>query len=392
MNVDRALWRRACPPGGRRTWGFPGEKGMSRTSVIRLLVIVLVGAGLGVLVYYSPAFFIKDDAPPPYAHLNTGGTSVVSFLLENKWRGVYRKEKEVEVDYDSTGSTQGVTQMIEKKYAVGFTHAPMTEDQRKEARGRGGEVVQIPVVICAVVPIYNVKELKDKPPVQFTGEVLADIFLGKIDRWNNPALQKLNEGVALPDTKITVVHREDSSGTTFIFTDYLHGASAAWRKEVGAAGSKVKWPAGTGVARNHGVADTVYRTEGAIGYVDLLYASYGDGQLRHGAVRNKDDSAFIHAESEKMTAALSGLIDAIPDDLTFGLTNKPGKDSYPICGAVWAVCYQDQPAADQKRVADFLHWVTHEGQKYAKNMSYAPLPEKLVRRVDEKIKSIKVAR
>jgi phosphate transport system substrate-binding protein len=365
---------------------------MSRTSVIRLLIIALVGSGLGVLVYYSPAFFIKNDEPPSYARLNTGGTSVVSFLLENKWRGVYRKEKGVEVDYDSTGSTQGVTQMIEKKYAIGFTHAPMTEEQRKEARGRGGEVVQVPVVLCAVVPIYNVKELKDKPPLKFTGGVLADIFLGKIDRWNNPALQKLNEGVGLPNTEITVVHRDDPSGTTSIFTDYLHGASAAWRKEVGAAGSKVKWPAGVGVARNHGVADAVYRTEGAIGYVDLLYASYGDGQLRHGAVRNKDDTDFIHAESEKMTAALNGLIDAIPDDLTFSLTNKPGKDSYPICGAVWAVCYQEQPASDQKRVVDFLHWVTHEGQKYAKDMSYAPLPEELVKRADGKLKLIKVAR
>jgi phosphate transport system substrate-binding protein len=359
---------------------------------MRLVVIVLVGAGLGVLVYYSPAFLIKNDEPPSYARLDTGGTSVVSFLLENKWRGVYRKEKGVEVHYDSTGSTQGVTQMIGKKYAIGFTHAPMTAGQREEARAEGGEVVHIPVVICAVVPVYNVKGLKDKPPLKFTGEVLADIFLGKIDKWNNPALQKLNEGVGLPDAKILVVHREDSSGTTSIFTDYLHGASAAWRKEVGAAGSKVKWPAGEGVARNHGVADKVYRTEGAIGYVDLLYASYGDGKLQHGAVRNKGDTAFIHAESEKMTAALKGLIAAIPEDLTFQLTNQPGKDSYPICGAVWAVCYQAQPASDRERVVDFLHWVTHEGQKYAKDMSYAPLPEELVGRADEKIKSIKVAR
>ena len=205
-------------------------------------------------------------------------------------------------------------------------------------------------------------------------------------------VEKLNEGVGLPDAKILVVHREDSSGTTSIFTDYLHGASAAWREEVGAAGSKVKWPAGVGVARNHGVADKVYRTEGAIGYVDLLYASYGDGKLQHGAVRNKGDTAFIHAESEKMTAALKGLIAAIPEDLTFQLTNRPGKDSYPICGAVWAVCYQAQPASDQKRVVDFLHWVTHEGQKYAKDMSYAPLPEELVGRADENIKLIKVAR
>src|SRR5262249_33997267 len=152
------------------------------------------------------------------------------------------------------------------------------------------------------------------------------------------------------------------------------------------------WPAGVGVARNHGVADTVYRTEGAIGYVDLLYASYGDGQLRHGAVRNKDDTDFIHAESEKMTAALNGLIDAIPDTLTFSLADKPGKNWYPMWGAVGAVCSQEQPASDKKRVVDFLHWVTHEGQKYAKDMSYPHLPEELVKRGDGKLKLIKVAR
>jgi phosphate transport system substrate-binding protein len=362
---------------------------MRRTSVIRILVLALVvvggGAGLGLLAYYSPAFFVKSEAPPSYAHLNTGGTSVVAFLLENNWRGVYRKEKEVEVDYDSTGSTQGVQQMIEKKYAIGFTHAPITRKQREEARGQGGEVVQVPVVICAVVPIYKLKGLKGKPPLKFTGEVLADIFLGKIRRWNDLALQDLNKGVALPKTEITVVHRKDSSGTTFIFTDYLHGASAAWRKKFRAAGSRIEWPTGVGVDRNHGVADTVYRTDGAIGYVDLLYASYGDDVLQHGAVRNKDDTAFVHAESEKMTAALAGQIDAIPDDLTFSLTNKPGNDSFPICGAVWAVCYQEQPEADHKRVVDFLHWIAHEGQKHAASMSYAPLPEKLVKRVDEKI-------
>jgi phosphate transport system substrate-binding protein len=276
--------------------------------------------------------------------------------------------------------------MIDGKYAIGFTHAALTDEQKQRAQAKGGQVLHLPVVICAVVPIYHVKELKDKPPLKFTGEVLADMFRGKIDTWNDPALKKLNEGIDLPDRKITVVHREDSSGTTFIFTDYLCGESEAWRKEVGPPSNKVKWPVGQGKNRNHGVADHIYRTEGTIGYVDLLLAGYGN--LQYGAVQNKDRSAFIHAEADNMTAALKGQLGDIPEDLTFRLTNQQGKGAYPICGCVWAVCYQAQPASNQKMVVDFLNWITHDVQRFAEDMSYAPLPEELVKRVDEKLKTI----
>jgi phosphate transport system substrate-binding protein len=360
---------------------------MKNVSVMRLAIIVLVGCGLCVLVYYSPAFFIQNETPPAVAHLRTGGTSVVAILLENRVRGVYRKEKAIEVDYDSTGSTEGVQQMIDGHYAIGFTHAALTEEQKSKAQAQRGGVLHIPVVVCAVAPIYHVKELTDKPPLNFTGEVLADIFLGKIEKWNDPALKALNPGVELPDRKIGVVHREDSSGTTFIFTDYLHGASEAWRKEVGPPGNKIKWPVGEAKPRNQGVADHVYRTADTIGYVDLLFANYGN--LQYGAVQNKDKTGFIHAGPENMTAALKEQLAHIPDDLTCRLTNQSGKDSYPICGCIWAVCYQAQPGPSQKMVVDFLHWMTHDGQRYAKNMTYAPLPPELVQRVDQKLESIK---
>jgi phosphate ABC transporter phosphate-binding protein len=369
------------------------DNGRGRFSTRRLSIIVLLGAALCLLAYLSPPFliryFVKADVAPPLPHLQTGGTSVVAFLLDNRWKHELRKKIGLEVDYESTGSTKGVNNMIAKEFAVGFTHARMTDEQRQAARTAGGEIVHIPVVICAVVPLYNVKELMNKPPVKFSGEALADIFMGKIDKWNDSALKKLNPDLPLPDTKITVVHREDSSGTTYIFADYLHGASATWRKKVGPASNLVKWPTGTGAMRNHGVADLVYRTEGAIGYTDLLYSHYGD--LQYGAVQNKDQNAFIHAEAENMTAAVHGLLADIPHDLTFQLTNTPGKSSYPICGAVWAVCYEKQPAADHRHVVDFLQWITHDGQPFAKDMTYAPLPEELVKRADEKIKSIQVA-
>jgi phosphate transport system substrate-binding protein len=361
---------------------------MSRTSVIRILVILIVGAAVCLLVYFSPAFFIKEEKPAPVVHLNTGGTSVVAIMLENRWRSAYRKERDVVVDYESTGSTKGVQQMMERKYPIAFTHAPLTDEQKKTAHDQGGAVIQIPVILCAVVPIYNVKGLKDKPPLKFTGEVLADIFLGKITKWNDPALKKLNEGVDLPEIPIEVVHRKDSSGTTFLFTDYLQRVSEAWRKQVG-AGNEVKWPVGVGQSRNQGVKGYVQSKEGTIGYVDLIHAV--PGEVQYGAVQNKDQTAFIHARAPNMTAAVKGQLAEIPEDMTFDLMNKPGKDSYPICGVIWAVCYQGQPAPTYSRVVSFLQWATHDGQRFATDLSYAPLPEELVGRVEQKLKSIKVA-
>jgi phosphate transport system substrate-binding protein len=351
-------------------------------------VIVLVGAGLCVLVYFSPAFFNREEPQPPLNRLSTGGTSVVRIILDNRWRTNYRKEAGVVVDFEDAGSTEGLARMIDGKYAVAFTHAPMTEEQKKAAREQRGEVVHIPVILCAVVPIYNVAELKGKEPLQFTGEVLADIFLGKIKKWNDPALQALNKDAKLPDREIKVVHRKDSSGTTLIFAEYLYEASDAWKKEMGKPRSQLEWKVGDPQLRSHGVATHVYTTEDSIGYVDLLH-TIGDLALDYGAVQNKDKSQFIHVKAENMTAAAQGMISEIPEDLTFHLTNRPGKESYPICGAVWAVCYRDQPASEQKKVAEFLHWVTHEGQEFAKDMSYAPLPKDLVKRVEAKLETIK---
>ena len=366
------------------------EAKKSRIPIVRILIIVLIGMVLAGVIYFSPALLIQGDNAPPFPHLKTGGTATVSLILQNRWRSAYRKDKGVELDYDSTGSTKGITKMTDKELAVAFTHAPMTDEQEEKARGKGGEVVHIPVVLCAVVLIYNVKDLPQDKPLRFTGEVLADIFLGKIAKWNDPALQKLqDEGVKLPEGDITVVHRSDSSGTTYVFTDYLSGVSSAWRGKVGKAASEVKWPVGEGEDRNEGVARRVRLTEGAIGYVDLVHA--WNFELPYAKVENKDKTAFVHAEAENMTAAAEAVAGAIPEDLTFQLVNQPGKNSYPITGAVWAVCYRHQPAADHKSVVDFLHWATHDGQQFAKNMSYAPLPPAFVERAEKKIEAITAA-
>jgi len=352
----------------------------------RILVIVLIGAALGLGVYFSPAFVSPEKKPTPPVHLQTGGTSTAALIIENGWRAAYRMQKGIEVDYESTGSTKGIEQMIEGTYPIAFTHSPITDAQKKKAKDKNGDLVQMPVVLCSVVPIYNIKGLKNKPPINFTGEVLAKIFLGTITRWNDPELKKINEGVDLPDTKITVVHRKDSSGTTFLFTDYLAGVSPEWDKKVG-KGSEVKWPVGgEGENRTFDLVRQVKRTEGAIGYADLVYAFFGD--VKYGAVQNKDKTAFIHAKAKNMTAAAKEELSTIRDDLGFDLTNKSGKESYPICGAIWAVCYQNQPAKTRSSVVNFLQWATHDGQKYTSEV-YASLPEEVVGRVEKKLQLIK---
>jgi phosphate ABC transporter phosphate-binding protein len=220
--------------------------------------------------------------------------------------------------------------------------------------------------------------------------VLAKIFLGKIDKWSDPALKRLNPDQNLPDTPIKVVFRDDSSGTTLIFADYLHGASDLWKKEGGPLGSELKLGSfAIGKSRNEGVEDYVRKTEGAIGYVDLLHVKNGvDPDLMYGAIENKDGK-FIHVQAENMTAAARAIINDIPEDLTFKLTNKSGPQAYPICGTIWAVCYRNQPAADHQKIVDFLQWITHQGQKDAVYMTYAPLPPELVGRAEQKLKTIK---
>jgi phosphate transport system substrate-binding protein len=321
--------------------------------------------------------------------------------------------------------------------------------------------VQVPIVLCGVVPIYNLKNLhvsqepkkeeveklatelsaKDAPkaslekleqilgntkfrdaivvqlaeikaklpdeqakknldwavtkaqenlakPVNFTAEVLAKIFLGEIKDWDDKQLQDLNPGVKLPKHKITVVHRKDSSGTTQIFTDYQQGASKVWQEKIGKAGSTVKWPVGEAMDRNNGVAHFVSLTDGAIGYVDLLFAKARQGEIDYGAIQNKEGK-FIHAEPANLTAATKELVNNIPDNLSFKLTNKGGADSYPITGVIWAMCYQNQPTANHKTLVEFLHYLTHEGQQLADKKMFAQLPPEIISRVDEKIKTIK---
>jgi phosphate transport system substrate-binding protein len=218
--------------------------------------------------------------------------------------------------------------------------------------------------------------------------VLADIYLGKIKKWNHDELKALNKGVDLPDKDIKVVHRSEPSGTTFVWTSYLTAVSNDWAK-IGAA-KDVKWPTGEGAKGNDGVANQVVATEGSIGYMETIYAL--DKKIQFGPVRNQAGKDVLASELEGLTAAAEAKLTDVPDNLCVVFVDAPGDKSYPICGVVWAVMYEKQPAERQKTLVEFLHWVTHDGQKLAPPLHYAMLPTGLVQRIDKKLDTIKPAK
>jgi phosphate transport system substrate-binding protein len=316
------------------------------------------------------------------SRLNGAGSSFVKPMMD-EWAKLYRKEKNIEVNYQSKGSSTGKEQMTNKEIDFGCSDAPMSDDELKTAEGKGGKVVHIPLVMGAVVPVYNLKGI-DKP-LQFSGSVLADIFRRQITKWNDEALKKLNPGVMLPDQDIKVVHRADGSGTNYVFTEFLSKVSPTWKKEI-KFGTSVNWPEGTfGERGNEGVSKYVQYTPGAIGYVELLYAL--QIKMPYGSVLNAEGK-FIHADLKSITAAAQAKVKDIPPDLRFSLTDAPGEDSYPICGTVWAICYVKQPADKAGVLKGFLTWVTHEGQNQAAALDYARLPQELIPRLEAKLNEI----
>jgi phosphate ABC transporter phosphate-binding protein len=317
--------------------------------------------------------------------LSGSGSTFVKPVMD-KWIDVYSKEKGgFEINYQGQGSTAGIKQMIEKAVNFGCTDAPMTPEQREKAQKEGGEVVHIPLVMGGVVPAYNLPDV-DKP-LNFTGEVLAGIFLGDITNWNDDRIKADNKGVQLPDLKISVVHRAEGSGTTAIFTEYLSTVSSTWKNKVG-TNTTVDWPVGSGEKGNPAVADNIGRSRGSIGYVELLYALQKK-DIQFGAVQNKAKK-FIRADLKSVRAAAASL-KKIPDDLCFSIVKDyEGEDAYPISGTTWAVLYQNQSGDTGHELVKFFTWIVHEGQKHAEQMHYAPLPESLVQRIDEKLKTIQI--
>jgi phosphate transport system substrate-binding protein len=344
--------------------------------VKRITALAVLGLGISALAGCA-------NGTQAEKRLNGGGTSFV-YPMMSKWASDYEKAHAVQVNYQSIGSGGGIQQMTSKTIDFGCTDAPMNQEQLDKAKEVGGEVVHIPLVMGAAVPIYNLPNLAE--PVRFSGPVLADIYLNKIKKWNDPALKALNPKIDLPDQEIAVVHRSDGSGTTYMWSDYLCKVSPEWEKQVG-RGTSLNWPCGIGQKGSEGVTGQVRRSAGSIGYVEMIYALQND--VKYGPVKNKDGE-FVQGSLESVTAAASSALTTIPDDLRFSITDAPGKEAYPISSAVWAVVYVDQPPDRGRLLVDFLRWVTHEGQESAAALKYARLPKGLVERLEKKIDRNKV--
>ena len=309
-----------------------------------------------------------------------GAGATFPFPLYSKWSQVYAAEKGVQINYQSIGSGGGIRQFIAKTVDFGATDGPMTDEQVAQA---GGRVLHVHMVAGAVVPVYNVPGV----PIglDFTPDVLADIFLGRITKWNDPRLVKSNSTVPLPAADIVVVHRSDGSGTTAIWVNFLSKVSAEWRSKVG-EGTSVNWPAGLGGRGNEGVAGLVRQTPNSLGYVELAYAltnkmTFGDVQNRAGQ--------FVRPTLTSTTKAMEGALKNIPEDYRVFFTNPEGRDVYPVAGFTWILIQGDQgDPARGKALVEFLWWATHDGQKYAPTLLYALLPKSLIGRIERTLKSV----
>jgi phosphate transport system substrate-binding protein len=303
--------------------------------------------------------------------------------IYSKWFSEYGKlHPQIQINYQSIGSGGGIRQITNETVFFGASDAPMTPDQLAAAPGK---LLHIPTVLGAVVPVYNLEGVTAE--LKFTGPVLADIFLGKITKWNDAALAKVNPGVNLPGTDITVVHRSDGSGTSYIWVDYLAKTSPEWKQKVGVAAS-VNWPAGVGGKGNEGVAGLVRQTPGSIGYVELIYAL--QNKISYGQVQNKDGE-FVKASVESVTAAAAAAAQSMPPDFRVSITNAPGKGVYPISSFTWLLVYENPKNKVQaKAFVDFLKWALSDGQKFAPQLGYAPLPENVIKLELAAISKIKV--
>jgi phosphate ABC transporter phosphate-binding protein len=316
--------------------------------------------------------------------INGAGSTFV-YPMMSKWADEYDKAKGIKVNYQSIGSGGGIKQMIEKSIDFGCTDGPMNDEQQKQAKENGGDMVHIPLVMGAVVPIYNLEGVEN---LTFSGPVLANIYLGKIKKWDDPAIKALNPSAKLPDKDIVVVHRGDGSGTTYIWADYLAKVSPEWKEQVGVATS-IKWPVGIGAKGGESVPGCVKGTDGAIGYVELIYALQND--IKFGKVINKA-GVTIKADMKSLTAAAESTLKNLPDDLRYSVTDAEGNDAYPISGTVWATIYVNQPTGKGQAVVDLLRWCIHDGQKFCNDLHYAALPAGLVEKADKKLDSVNVGK
>ena len=312
--------------------------------------------------------------------LINGAGATFPFPIYSKWFSDYNKaHPEVRINYQSIGSGGGIKQVTERTVDFGASDAPMSDEEMSRAQG----IQHIPTVMGAVVVIFNVPGVS---ALRLTPETLAGIFLGKITKWNDPALAKDNPGAKLPDLGISVAHRSDGSGTTYTFTDYLGKAAPAWKAGPG-TGKSVSWPAGLGGKGNEGVTGLVKQTEGGIGYVELAYAN--QNKLPVAELKNHDGQ-WVKPTLEAVSEAAAKT--QMPDDFRVSITDQPGAKAWPIATFTYLLVYRDMPDAEKgDALLKFVWWAEHDGQKSAAALDYAPLPASVVQKVEHTLRQMKVA-
>ncbi len=293
-------------------------------------------------------------AAPAWAQNINAAGATFPYPIYSKWFDEYHKtHPKVQINYQSIGSGGGIRQLLDKTVDFGASDGPMTDDQLKQA---GAKILHFPTVLGAAVPSYNIPGVAGE--LKFTPEALAGIFLGKVTKWNDPAIAGQNPGVKLPAEDIVVIHRSDGSGTTYIWSDYLSKVSDDWKSKVG-TNTSVNWPVGLGGKGNEGVAGLLKQTPDSIGYVELIYAIQNN--LPYGLVKDASGD-FVKASLASVSAAAAGAAKSMPDDFRVSITNAPGKGAYPISSFTWLLIpAQIQDTAKREVIKDFLHWMLTTG-------------------------------
>jgi phosphate transport system substrate-binding protein len=305
----------------------------------------------------------------------TGAGATFPYPMYSKWFDEYhKKDTNIEINYQSIGSGGGIKQVTEGTVDFGASDGPMNDDQLKAFQDKHGfAILHFPTVLGADVPTYNIPGVAAE--LNFTQEAIAGIFLGKITKWNDPAITGANKGVSLPARDIIVVHRSDGSGTTYIWTDYLSKISEEWKSKVG-KGASVNWPVGLGGKGNESVAGLIKQTPDSFGYVELIYAV--QNKIPYGRVKNSSGE-FIKADFASVTAAAAGAVKNMPDDFRVSITDAPGKTAYPISSFTWLLIpTKFSDGAKRDAIKGFVKWMLADGQNYTEALSYAKLPKEVV--------------
>jgi phosphate transport system substrate-binding protein len=350
---------------------------------------ILIGISTAILLSMSTILSGAVYAQNATTTINGAGATF-PFPLIDTWRVDYQKvQPGVNINYQSIGSGGGVKQFTEKTVDFGATDAPLTQDESQKASG----AVHIPETIGSVVAAYNIPSVPDKG-LKLSGEILAEIFLGTITKWNDPKIQSLNTDKTLPGDDIVVVHRSDGSGTTFVWTDYLSNVSTAWKDQLG-KGKSVEWPVGIGAPGNEGVASAIKGTPNTIGYIELSYALTTNTPFAF--IQNKEGN-FVEPSLASTNAAVQSYVASLPKgdgvwtDVT--LVNAAGAESYPIASFSYLLLYKElstDPNLDQgkaKALVDFISWAITDGQKTAESLDYVPLPDGVVKLNQDTLKSL----